>query len=167
MHHLLVEILAPLIFVMLWQRYDLSWHFVAATMMSSLLLMIAFIDWDWLIIPNSLVLLGLLISLMDQFIFTHDNGMAPLIGASLGVAILWVPSRVSQALSGRESIGAGDIRLAAVLGLYLGWQGTLLVIGFACLAGALYGLIGISRARLQRTSKIPLGFFMGWLAPAI
>lgn len=160
-HHLLVEILTPLFFVLFWQRYDFSWHFVAAATMGSLLLIIAFIDWNWLIIPNSLVLLGLVIAFVEQFIFARANDVMPWLGSSIGAAILWLPGRVSRALNGRESIGAGDIKLAAMLGLYFGWQGVLIVIWLACLIGALYGLIGIKIGRLQRTSKIPLGFFMG------
>jgi prepilin signal peptidase PulO-like enzyme (type II secretory pathway) len=61
-------------------------------------------------------------------------------------------------------MGAGDVKLAAMLGFGLGWQGIVLVIWVACFVAAIYGMIDIGLGRLQRTSKIPLGFFIGHVA---
>jgi leader peptidase (prepilin peptidase)/N-methyltransferase len=73
---------------------------------------------------------------------------------------------MSKAFFHRPGIGAGDIKLAAMLGLFLGWQQVVVVIWLACVAGAVYGIAGISAGRFTRTSKIPLGFFLGLCAIA-
>ncbi len=59
------------------------------------------------------------------------------------------------------SMGAGDIKLAAVLGLCLRWQNIVLVVWLACLIGVIYGMLGMLSGRLRRKSRIPLGFFLG------
>ncbi|MGH7600673.1 MAG: prepilin peptidase, partial [bacterium] len=64
-------------------------------------------------------------------------------------------------------LGAGDIKLAAMLGLFCGWQQVMVIIWLACLAGAVYGMAGIGAGRFTRASKIPLGFFLGLSAIAL
>ena len=61
-------------------------------------------------------------------------------------------------------LGFGDVRLAALLGLALGWMGPwYLVIGFmaANLAGAALGLALMIAGRATRTTPLPYGVFLG------
>jgi leader peptidase (prepilin peptidase)/N-methyltransferase len=176
LHHLVVEVLTAIVFAMLWQSHGLSWKFITTAMLSGVLLIIAFIDLYWLCIPNSLVLIGFFIAFIDLSPFalspflpfplspSHSLSHSPFLGFTTGALILWLPGKIGKAITGRESMGAGDIKLAAMLGFGLGWQGIVLVIWVACFIAAIYGLIGIGLGRLQRTSKIPLGFFVGLVA---
>jgi prepilin signal peptidase PulO-like enzyme (type II secretory pathway) len=147
-----------------WQGHGLSLKFLATATLSSVLLIIAFIDWHWLIIPNALVLTGLLIAVVEKIILSADAGVASFVGLSIGAAMLWLPGWASKAVSGRDGMGAGDIKLAAVLGFYFGWQGVLLVVLLACFVGAIYGLVGMAIGRFDRSHKIPLGFFISLIA---
>jgi prepilin signal peptidase PulO-like enzyme (type II secretory pathway) len=130
-------------------------------MICSLLIVIAFIDLHWFLIPNSLVLTGLFFALIRHFILDDTMVLAPFIGLSAGAMMLWLPGQVSKMFFHRPGLGAGDIKLAAMLGLFLEWQHTIVVIWLACLFGAVYGIAGICAGRFTRASKIPLGFFLG------
>jgi leader peptidase (prepilin peptidase)/N-methyltransferase len=60
-------------------------------------------------------------------------------------------------------LGFGDVRLAPVLGLSLGWFGwRYVVLGFfaANLIGALIGIFLIGTKRIRRDQQIPFGVFL-------
>ena len=50
-----------------------------------------------------------------------------------------------EKLLGREAMGGGDIKLLFLTGLFLGWQGNLLCLFVACLAGIVTGLVSARR----------------------
>lgn len=62
-----------------------------------------------------------------------------------------------------DAMGLGDVKLAGILGLYLGWFGAgVLVVGafLGYLFGGVYGLAAIATRRATRTTSIPFGPFM-------
>src|SRR5213078_4866199 len=91
-----------------------------------------------------------------------DNGHTPFVRALLGMlalfgfyAVLW--------LVYPAGMGFGDVKLAGVLGLYLGWLGwgSVVVGGFLgfLLGGVVGGGLMVAR-RASRKSAIPFGPFM-------
>ena len=115
---------------------------------------IAAADWRWRRVPN-LLLLVLLLPTVAVLVL---QGVGPLsvpwqsslVGALTGAA-LTLPSYLLKRL------GAGDVKLAAVLGLVLGWPG----IGWMLLCAALLlGLMSLAALRLlgfanARTLRLP------------
>lgn len=107
----------------------------------------------WLLAPLYPILLAL--------IATHGfiNGLAgPGLRAVAGMALLFVFYLAIAVVS--EQLGAGDVRLAGLLGLALGWHswpalavGTLIGLFAASAAGA----IAIFAFRRPRDQRIPLG----------
>lgn len=87
--------------------------------------------------------------------------------AVTGLALLWVVYAVQHLLA-PGAIGWGDVKLAGVLGLYLGWLGASAwwlgtLAGFVI--GGLYAIVLLITRRGSRKSEIPFGPFM--LAGAI
>jgi leader peptidase (prepilin peptidase) / N-methyltransferase len=87
---------------------------------------------------------------------------APLVRALLAMVVLlgfyWL-----AALPGRNGIGGGDVKLAGVVGLYLGYLGwaevmvgTLLALGY----GSLVGLLLIAVGRAGRGTRLALGPYL-------
>ena len=79
--------------------------------------------------------------------------------AALSAAILFVVFVVLVLISPR-SIGMGDAKLAALLGLYLGWLGTpVLVIGIAAgfVVQAVLALVLLASRRVGLRGELPFG----------
>lgn len=85
----------------------------------------------------------------------HWAGMlSALVGMATGVAVVWATRIGASRALGREAVGFGDVTLVAVVGAWLGWQGTLL----ACCVGVLVGLAhGLVQLALARGNELPFG----------
>jgi leader peptidase (prepilin peptidase)/N-methyltransferase len=82
-----------------------------------------------------------------------------LIRAALGAVVLFVVFFLLVLISPR-SIGMGDAKLAALLGLYLGWLGTsVLVLGIAAgfVVQALLALGLLATRRIGLRGELPFG----------
>jgi leader peptidase (prepilin peptidase)/N-methyltransferase len=64
---------------------------------------------------------------------------------------------------GLDGLGGGDVKLAAMLGAWLGWQGVLLTFLLGSLVGAAVGIALTARGSAGRLTVLPYGVF---LAPA-
>jgi leader peptidase (prepilin peptidase)/N-methyltransferase len=93
--------------------------------------------------------------------FTDDGG-ARLLGALIGMGGLLLLYAV-QWFIWRSQIGLGDVKLAGVLGLYLGWLGldaVLLGVFAIHVLGGLYALALVAVRRADSRSTMPFGPFM-------
>lgn len=114
-------------------------------------------------LPNRIVLptlVGALALVGVDALAAHSS--SSLISAIIGMLILGGFYTVLRATS-RGGIGGGDVKLAAVIGLVLGWHGwQALAIGAAAafVLGALYALILMSLRRATRSTRIAFGPWM-------
>lgn len=122
--------------------------------------MIAFIDLEHYLIPDVLtyptIIIGLVLSLLL-------DGMKPLeaiIGLLVGGGVIYLLLVVSPYVFGKEGMGGGDVKLAALMGVYLGWQKVLLGLFFASLSGSIVGGILILLGKKGRRDYIPFGPYL-------
>lgn len=90
------------------------------------------------------------------------QGWTRLVHALIGTAVLYTFYLVLFLIY-PKGMGFGDVKLAGVLGLYLGWLGldTLFVGAFlGYLLGGVYGLAAIAARHATRKTAIPFGPFM-------
>jgi leader peptidase (prepilin peptidase)/N-methyltransferase len=135
-----------------------------------LMLAIAVIDARWFIIPDQLSVAGFAIGLINAAVIAPQEmwqaaGIAVARGAVL--ALLFYGLRtLYRRLRGRQGIGLGDVKLAAVAGAWLDWPTMPIAVEIAALAAL--GVIGIrycaSGRPLDTALKLPFGLF---LAPSI
>lgn len=64
------------------------------------------------------------------------------------------------AVSKGKWMGGGDIKLAAFMGLVLGWQGVLVALYIAFILGAVFGCFALLTKEKKLSSKIPFGPFL-------
>ena len=122
---------------------------------SSVLLAVAFIDFDTMIIPNGLVLALLLPAVAAAFCIDRPTLLSRVIGflaVSLPMFLLTIAIP--------DSFGGGDVKLMAVCGFLLGWQNTLLAGFIALLLGGGYGVILLIRSRDNRKSHFAFGPYL-------
>jgi leader peptidase (prepilin peptidase) / N-methyltransferase len=142
---------------------------VAFLVLTAVSIALALIDLDTKRLPNVIVLPALLAGILLLGVAAIVRGdWAALAGAALGGAGLFALYLV-LALVSRGGMGMGDVKLAAVLGLYLGFLGwgNLLVGAFAAFVfGGVFGLALMLIRRAGRKTQIPFGPWMiagAWL----
>jgi leader peptidase (prepilin peptidase)/N-methyltransferase len=133
---------------------------VAALGFAWTLLALTLIDLDTKLLPDSLTLplmwAGLLVNVPGWF--------APLpssvIGAAAGYLALWSVYHLYKLVTGQEGMGAGDFKLLAALGAWLGWQLLPLVILLSAVVGSLVGVSLIVFFGRSARTQIPFGPYL-------
>lgn len=113
-------------------------------------------------IPNRVIVAGLVL-FVGFFLFELLAMHEPLrlllreafFGLLLGGGVFALCGIVS-----RSGMGAGDIKLFAVLGLLMTWRGVFNMIFFSVLLIAAYGLFHLATKRMTKESQIPMGPFV-------
>jgi leader peptidase (prepilin peptidase) / N-methyltransferase len=134
---------------------------LAALWLLDSLLAVLFIDLEHRIIPNEISLGGTAVGLVLSP-WTIGLGSA-LVGAASGAGALFLVGWVYQKACRRDGMGLGDVKLAGMLGAFLGLKGVLLSVLLASFLGSLLGIGLIALHRGSRLTALPFGSF---LAPA-
>lgn len=123
------------------------------------------IDLDTHTLPNKIVLPAYLVGgvlIAAASILTGD--IDALIRAAIAMAVLFVAYLLLALFyPGGSGMGLGDVKLAGVLGLYLGWLGwgSVLIGAFgAFVLGGIFSLGLLALRRVNRKSGIPFGPWM-------
>lgn len=123
-------------------------------------LVISITDISARIIPDSITFTFILLGLLLFCFGMHLSIYQALLGAVVGFGFLFAVATVVSRSLGRDAMGGGDIKLAAMLGVFVGWQGVLLVIFLASVL-ALGGTLVIRYLSRQHASKeIPFGPYL-------
>lgn len=130
---------------------------------------IAAIDARRFIIPNELVLVGLLLGFVAALVNRSELVTPALLDTVLRSVTLalafWGFRTAYRLIRGREGIGLGDVKLAAVAGSWLGWMAIALAIDIAALSALAAVLIRALRGQpVTGKTPVPFGLFF---APAI
>jgi leader peptidase (prepilin peptidase)/N-methyltransferase len=159
----LVEAGTAALFAAITIRFGLSVQLPAYLYLAAIGVTLAMIDFDVRRLPDSIVLPSYVISvllLMPAGAVTGEWWVAT--RSLLGMAALWIIYMI-LALAYPRGMGFGDVKLAGLLGLYLGWLGwsSVLVGTFAgFLLGGVAGAAMMATRRATRKSMIPFGPFM-------
>jgi len=161
----LVEAVAALIFVTSLLKYGLTPAFFPAVFFLLVLLSVSVIDIEHLIIPNVIVLPAIAIAALQIPLFALtklDNvslmdqayWLWPIVGFLIGGGLLFL-----LALIWPNGMGGGDIKLAALMGLFLGrYVIVALFLGF--LLGSVGGITAMSLFGKSRKDLIPFGPYL-------
>ncbi|MHB1419245.1 MAG: prepilin peptidase, partial [Bacillota bacterium] len=106
-------------------------------------------------IPNSLVLFALVAGLLTNLALQVMPWTQVFWGFIAGGLPLYLVAFLS-----RGGMGGGDIKLAAVAGIFLGWQGILTGLFLAVIAAGLVGGILLLTKKKGRKDHIPFGPFI-------
>lgn len=134
---------------------------LALALMGWTLLLLALLDWQWLWLPDRLTL-PLLAGGLALSPVLPAHGLADrAAGAAFGFAALALVRAGYRALRGREGMGAGDAKLLAAIGAWLGLASLPFVVLGAALGGlALAALFMVRRRDDIATMRLPLGTFL-------
>ena len=156
-----VEVLTALLFAACGWRFGAQASVLLWCGFSATLVALAFIDLDTMILPDDLTL-----PLMWAGIVSSALGLIPVtLAASVGGAVagylaLWFVFHAYRLIRGKEGMGAGDFKLLAALGAWLGWQLIPSIILLSSAVGAAIGLSLIVLRRHGRDVPIPFGPYL-------
>ena len=158
--YLIVEILTGTIAVLTLFYFGLTLDALIYFVFICSLLIIIYIDLDYQIIPDSISLPGILIGFMASFLLDAVAYTESLIGIALGGGILFAIAWGYFLITGKEGMGGGDIKLLAMIGAFLGWQGVCFTIFIASATGTLAGVILMLIAKKNLKFALPFGPFL-------
>lgn len=157
----LVELLNAGFYVYFLYLYGLGVEWFIYSAILSALLAVFFIDLDFQIIPDMVTLPGMVAGLAVSLVPGGIGIIESCIGLLAGGGSLYLIAILGDWLFKKDSMGGGDIKLAAMLGAFLGWQKVL----FVFMASSVIGLVVsitmmFFSAKLRKNRVIPFGPFL-------
>lgn len=175
--YLFIELLTAIMFVLLFERFRLSYDLFFYAVLVCSLLVATFVDIKHRIIPDEIslggIFLGFILNAVGGFnlrVLTYNP--KPLLnsffGIILGGAIIYFTGLLFDLVYFKllkrppiqgetESMGGGDVKLLAMIGAFLGWQKVLLTFFIAPVFGAVIGIVNLL---IKKDHTIPYGPFL-------
>jgi leader peptidase (prepilin peptidase) / N-methyltransferase len=163
-----VEILTGFLFIAVFYRFGLTIQAFFYLTLLYLLIAVTLIDLEHRIVPNTLVAVGLIIGFLfylpTVLLFFTDLPNQLIINRSLidalGGLALGGGLMLLIILVSRGGMGAGDMKLMAMIGLYVGLRGVAVVMLAAFIFGALVGIFMMIIGRATRKDALPFAPYL-------
>lgn len=154
----LVELLTASLFVFTMVRFGLNWSALFYAFYLAALVIVIFIDAEHMIIPDKVTFPGMAVGVLASvFSLIPLSWNQSIIGLLVGGGFLYLAAVLSKG-----GMGGGDIKLAAVMGSFMGWQKAFLGILLGSFLGSIVGVALIIAGRKKRKEFIPFGPFLAW-----
>lgn len=152
---LFVETVTAVLFALLYLSYGLTPELLAMLFYASLFLTIAVIDLEQGIIPNKLTYPGAGVALIITILNPSLGLKSALIGGMVGLG-----SFLLIAILSRGGMGLGDVKLATLVGLAIGFPQVLAALLLAVVSGGLVALVLLLTRVKSLKEAIPFGPFL-------
>jgi leader peptidase (prepilin peptidase)/N-methyltransferase len=153
----LVEILVGVIWAAAAWHYGATVTALSAALLGTMLLGIGITDARHYIIPDEYTWGGLVIGLLLSLAGGWSGLLWAAVGAATGFGILLFVAWAGKKAFQKEAMGGGDIKMMAMVGAFVGWEGVLLTI----FGGALLGTLIFVPLNLGKKDRlVPFGVFL-------
>lgn len=165
----LIEFLTGIVFVILFWRFGLTIDFIASIFLISILIAVFFIDIEHLIIPDELVITGLVggVLLLIYIIFTSNpvfedsTWLGHLLGLLPGSGLLFLVALIGLLLYKSDDVmGMGDVKIFAPIGIFLGWKLCIFAMMASVIFAGLFSVTLMIFGLKKRKDTIPFGPFI-------
>jgi len=156
----IVELLTGLIYLIIYLIYGLSIQTLVYIILSSALIIIAFIDLNEEIVPDVISLPGIVIGFAISFFVPYISFINSALGVVVGGGIILIIGLAGSVIFKKEAMGGGDVKLAAMIGAFLGWRYIIISLFLGFFLGALAGIILIMSKIKSREDVVPFGPFI-------
>jgi leader peptidase (prepilin peptidase)/N-methyltransferase len=153
----LIELTTALIWAFMAWRHGVTLEALRGAAFATVLLGIAMTDARAYIIPDEFSLGGLALGILFALAAGKQALGVALLGAAVGFGMLWLVAIAGEWMFKQEAMGGGDIKMMAMVGAFLGWQGTLLTVFLGALIGS---LIFVPLSLLGHKKLVPFGIFL-------
>lgn len=156
----IVELLTGLFALAIWFQFGPTPQSAVYFAFIASLLVITFIDIDHRIIPDVISLPGIGLGFGCSFLVPHLSWSNSLIGILVGGGVLFLVIYGYYLVTGVMGMGLGDVKLLAMIGAFIGWQGVLFTIMASSFIGTIVGVAEMIRTRQGLKLAIPFGPFL-------
>jgi leader peptidase (prepilin peptidase)/N-methyltransferase len=169
--YFLVELLAAVLFLAVWNKYGFS----AATphyelipiywLVISGLILGTFVDFEHMILPDRVTIGGMIagvgLSLLAPSMHAvHTPWLSlklSLLGLAVGFGSLYGVGEIGRLIFKKDAMGFGDVKLMGAIGAFFGWPAVLFTIMTSSIFGSLVGVYLIVAKKYAWQSRIPYG----------
>ncbi len=147
----LVEFISAVVFLITFLNFGISIKLLIHLVLFSLLIIISFIDIKEEIVPDILIISGIIFGISTSFftISLHSS----ILGIAIGAAVTWGFATIGKFLFKKEAMGGGDIKFLAMIGSFIGWVAVLWTLFLGSIIGLIFGLI-------LKHKKFPFALFL-------
>ncbi|HEY2993195.1 MAG TPA: prepilin peptidase [Methylomirabilota bacterium] len=135
-------------------------HAVVACALLAALVAITMIDLERHIIPDVISLPGTLAGVLANLATGRVSWKESVIGVVVGGGVFLTIALVGSWLAGQDAMGGGDIKLAAMLGAFLGWKVLLFSLFVSALGGGILAAALMGSGLRGRKDPLPFGPFL-------
>jgi len=181
----MIEGLTGLVSALVFLKYGIGLEWLVYFALSSALIVLAFIDADHRILPDSITLNGLWIGIVVSLFVLVPNFpplvsrvlqatgvsfssprvvslLCSVVGAIIGGGILWGVSEAYFRVKGVEGMGFGDVKMMAMVGAFLGAPLAVFTIMVGSLVGSVIGLAYMRFAGKGRDYELAFGTYLSF-----
>jgi leader peptidase (prepilin peptidase) / N-methyltransferase len=151
----IVEVVTAALFASAGLAFEQTADAVVAAALLAVLVALTAIDLEHQILPDVITLPGILAGLLANLATGRVSWAGSLLGIVVGGGLFLI-----IILASGGGMGAGDMKLAAMLGAFLGWQVVLLSILLAVVVGGLLAVGLMASGLRSRKDPIPFGPFL-------
>ena len=162
----IVELLTGCLTAFMIFKFGMGYEGYLATILTWCLIVLTLIDIDHQLLPDNITLPLLWLGLLANSFGVFTDLESALYGAAGGYLFLWSIYWGFKLITGKEGMGAGDFKLLAVFGAWLGWQYLPTIILLSSVVGAVIGIGAIAIKNKDKDQRIPFGPYLaiaGWI----
>jgi len=156
----LIELLTGLGALSVFLKYGLTLATLVYFIFIACLLVVTFIDLDHRIIPDVITLPGIPLFFTMALAVPDVTLKDSLIGLLIGGGSLWAVALIYKMFTGKDGMGGGDIKLLAMMGVLIGWQGVLFTVFVSSAIGSATGLLVMLVQKGNLKLAVPFGPFL-------
>lgn len=159
----IVELLTGILFMLIYIKFGYEIITLYYMFLISLLIVITFIDIDHYIIPDKIIFIGSGVSLIVNILGFGVPFLDGIKGGLITGGSVLVVTLIIEWIVKKEVMGGGDIKLYAMIGLFLGSKLSILTLLLSIYIGGAYGIIFIIYNKIKKNeyySVVPFGPFI-------
>jgi leader peptidase (prepilin peptidase)/N-methyltransferase len=183
--YFLVEILCGIMYFVIVYRFGPTLLAAKLALFGAVNLELVATDFEERILPDEFtkggIIAGLLLAWFYHLPVTFSSLAVPMdaslaihsvvesaIGAGFGYGSLWTIGFLYRKFRGREGMGMGDFKMAAMIGAFLGLMPMLFALMIGSMLGAAAGIVVIATSKEEAaTYEVPFGSFLGIAAVGV
>ena len=154
-----VELLTGVVFALHGLVFEPDLLMLVRLVFAAVLIVLAFIDIDHRILPDSMTLTGIPLGVLAS-VWLPPGLRDSLIGVAIGGGSLWLIAEGYYRWRKVEGMGMGDVKMLAMIGAVLGWRAVIVTLVLSSCSGALVGAAMITRTKDGMRYALPFGTFL-------